>query len=81
LLENGYAFVKEEFRNSVLGQKYSALESQAKSKLKGLHKKDVGSRRFEDLTLPPVSKAHTESYVQRRLEVLSRLSEIEEVVV
>jgi hypothetical protein len=33
------------------------------------------------LTLAPVSKAQTESYVQRRLDILSRLSEREEVVI
>ena len=33
------------------------------------------------MTLAPVSKAQTESYVQRRLEILSKMSEREEVVI
>lgn len=46
MLENGFALVREEFKNSILGQKYTAIEQKAKDKKKGLHNKNLGTRRF-----------------------------------
>jgi len=66
LLENGTAFVKEELRNSTIGQKYTVIENKAKGKKKGLHRKDVGNKRSEDLSQSLLSKSRLNAVILRR---------------
>jgi hypothetical protein len=73
LVGQGWGFVREEFVNSILCIKLNELEKQAREKLRGLHSKEVGVFRPEDLTVPNNQKE--EFYVYRRLEILKKLGE------
>lgn len=75
LVEQGWGFVREEFVNSVLCLKLNDLEKRAREKMRGLHSKEVGVFRPEDLTLPNTQKE--EFYVYHRLETLKKLGENE----
>lgn len=75
MVEQGWSFVREEFVNSILCMKLNELEKRAKEKLRGLHSKEIGVFRPEDLTVPNNQKE--EFYVYRRLEILKKLAENE----
>lgn len=73
LVEQGWGFVREEFVNSVLCLKLNDLERRAREKLRGLHSKEVGVFRPEDLTLPNNQKE--QFYIYHRMEILKKLGE------
>jgi hypothetical protein len=55
--------------------KLNELEKRAKEKARGLHNKEIGVFRPEDLTVPNTQKE--EFYAYRRLEILKKLAENE----
>ena len=75
MVEAGWGFIREEFHGSILCLKLVELEKKAKEKLRGLHSKEVGVYRPEDLTVANTQKE--EIYIYRRTEVLKTLSENE----
>lgn len=75
MVDQGWAFVREEFVGSILCLKLCELEKRAREKGRGLHSKDVGVHRPEDLTVPNSQKE--EIYIYRRMEVLKRMGENE----
>jgi endonuclease YncB( thermonuclease family) len=75
MVEQGWGFVREEFVNSVLSLKLTELEKKAKEKFKGLHSKEIGVHRPEDLTVPNTQKE--DIYYYRRDETLKKLTDNE----
>lgn len=74
LVEQGWGYIREEFANSILSIKLADLEKKAKEKGKGLHSKDIGVHRPEDLTQPNTKKE--DIYYYRRDETMKKLHDV-----
>ena len=83
MLENGYGFVKDELKGSLISAKFENLEKKAREKRKGIHNENsLGQRHFDDLSANLNKKSKIQvDVLDSRLKFLREVKQTDEGVI